>query len=677
MPKIRKIQTAFTGGEISPRLLSRVDLKLYDNAVNTMLNATPLAHGGAKKRPGTEFLYDATNLNTGNIDKTRMIPFVYSRTQSYVLFFYGNKIFFIKDSGFITTGSPATIYSITHPYTEDEIKELTYAQAGSILFLAHPLHKPKQLIRNADDNWTLSDINFTYNAIADHWFENAYLRFKLITAGNGFNKGDVITITTDGNGNVSSIDETGVTGTGTIAEVSINAALDPAGGQTWTLTCTIAQTNRQEFTVVGSVSGSPAAQWSTNDYPKAVAFYEQRLYFGGSITRPQTIWGSMVGDYTTFTVGPADDDAVQFTIASNRFDTILHLESAKQLLPLTFGSEYSLSGSAQSGITPSAVAIRAHTFHGTTDVKPMRIGSEVIFVQRDGKKLRAISYDITTDSNVAADLTLLAEHITKVLNPVNGVLNIQDMTYQQDPDSIAWVIRSDGVLLSLTHLREQDITAWARHQTKGEYKNVCTIPEGPTDATYLTVKRTINGSTKIYIEKLADVSNITDYYYSDAFAISTNSDNTKTVFKGFNHLIGETVSIIADGKVHPNKTVDSAGQITLDYPANKIIAGIPYSTTIELLHPEVALSDGTAQGRNLSVAKATIRLQDSLGLIVNGIEHPTLRGNVTLDTPPDLYTGDIQVNLKGWRQPFNLKIEQYLPVPFTVLGVVQEVVINE
>lgn len=664
MADYKKIQSSLTSGEISPRLLARVDLAAYDTAVTTMLNAYPYTHGGATRRPGTMYIgevYDSTQA-------VRLIPFVYSRTQSYLIVINGGYFQFVRDGAFLTSGgSPDTRISLACSYTESELPEITYAQYGNTLILAHPNHHPKQLQRISDSSWTLTDLSFTYKAIADYWYYSSYINFKLLTTGDGFVSGDKYTITTDGSGSILSGPTFTGTGTGSIAQVSITAALDPQVGspigQTWTIECDYSTADRQEFTVTGSVTGVPTVQWYEDNYPKAVSFYEQRLFFAGTGDQPQTLWASKNDDITDFTIGPNDNDGLNFTIASNRYDEIIQLETARHLLPLTYGGEFSMAG-ATGGITPTAVAIRAHTFHGTNNVKPVRIGQEVVFVQRDGKKLRAISYDVTLDSNVAPDLTILSEHITG-----DGIV---DMSFAQDPDNIAWMVRSDGMLLTMTHVRSQDVTGWARHSTDGTFLNVCCVPEEDRDLPYVIVERTSPGSPATTVRNLEVITYDT---YTDSHLTGTSLSPTAT-WTGLDHLEGYTVAVIADGYVHPNCVV-SGGQITLDYAASSIEAGLPYTTTIELLHPEVSLSDGTSQGRALTIYEVVLRLQDTIGLRVNGDDVPVLNTVADLDTAPVPYTGDKKVSIRGWSSPNNLSIEQVLPRPFTLLGVVLKLEVND
>lgn len=651
MAKIHVIQPDFTAGQISPRLLSRVDLDTYGRGAKQMKNAYALPHGGATRRPGTYWIDEVYNSD----EEVRLIPFVFSRAAAYVLILNDMRMEFLKDGVFIEDGP--NYYGIAMPYTEEELPEVRYAQIGATMFFAHPNHHPKVLTRYNDTNWTLLDVDFDYRAVTDYWFTTGYVRFKVIPGTVDFAIGDVITIDTGfgqtpGGSNV---------GNGIIYGIEFYDT-----PEVWTVTCIFADADRQEWSVVGSVSGESTCTWTTGNYPAAVSLYEQRLYWAGTPNEPQTLFGSASGNYQDMTLGARANDGIQFTIASNTFDQILHLVSARQLLPFSYGGEFSVIGGESVGITPSTVRIFSQTSHGTSVVTPIRIGQEVLFTQRGNKKLRAVSYSIREDVNVAPDITILSENITES--------GIRDASFAQDPDYIAWFTRDDGKLLSLTHLRDFDVTAWAIHEsTNGAFENLATIPEGETDVTYVVVKREINGVTRRYIEFFE----YADEVHSDSSLIGHDPGNPKTTWAGLDHLEGEEVVVVADGNVHPNRTV-TGGVIELDYEAEYIIVGLGYETLIETLHPHMSLPDGSSQGRNLSVDHVTLKLQDTVGCWVNNVEQWFKVFGDEFDSPIPLRTGDLAVETAGWSSDRGTVIvEQKIPKPFTLLGMTVRVSVND
>ena len=653
MAKTTMIQTAFLGGETSPKLLARVDLEGYDKSCKTMTNALPFYHGGAKRRPGTFWHGEVRN----SAFAVKLIPFIYSRTQSFMCVFNNGFIQFIKNGAFVET-TPGTRYEIAHPYLSDELNEIRFAQFGNSVYFVHPSHPPKRLFRTSDTSWSFTNVAFVYRALTNYWYENTNIRLKIISNSTAYTAGSSFTVNSAGGSSVP-----GYTFTCTGLGVMVVSSKQGAPAETWTVTCIYADSLRQEWSVTGSISGQMMTLFTTGNYPAAIAFYQQRLFLGGTPAQPQTLWGSMTADYTNFTRGADDTDGVELTLASSSNDMILHMVSSPtDLLVMSYANEFVMSSTG--GVyTPKTAIVKPQTTFGCNLVAPLRIGRAAVFIQRDGRRVRAVAYDIESSSNSAADMTVTSEHITGS--------GINDMSFQQDPDFNVWLIRKDGLLVSLTYLDEQNVIAWAKHTTDGLFKAVATIPENNSDTTYLAVERLVNGVYKKYIESI-------DYVFeslSDCTSFGSSA-TAKTNWSGLGHLEGKQVVIVADGSVATPKKV-TGGQINLDIAAKEVAIGLPYTTTIELLHPNPQVSGGTAQGRKLSVNEVTLRLYETVGCSVNGVDVPFNSFGEKLDTAPVPFTGDKRIGQLGWASPSNLKIEQHLPMPFTLLGCILQVTVGD
>lgn len=657
MSDFKKIQNSFVNGEISPRLKGRSDLASYDKSVVKMENAYPFIHGGCTRRPGTRFITNAQNATK----EIRMIPYIFSRTASFALVFNNGFIRFIKNG--VQLGGA---YQISHPFSDSELHEVTYAQVGNLMFLNHKNHFPLELLRITDTNWLLQNRTFVYDSLVDTSYQSAYLNFKIVSDGTGtlFQVGDGWDLVTDGNGNVSGTPVfTGPTlptpPPGALTAVVIHAATDVI--QLWRIECVEAVNGRQTFTVTGSISGVPPVEWSPGNYPNAVALHNQRLWYGGSDLKPGGVWGSGTGgDFRDFTVGPEASDAIIFEAASNTFDEIRHLVSSSTLLAFSTSNEFSIA-EGEGGITSTSV--QTTTSHGINDVQPIKIGEDTVFVQRDGKKVRASVYDLNTTSQTAPDITLLSEHIS---GTATGFI---DMTFQQDPDYLMWFIRDDGQLISLSYLKEQEVIGWARQVTLGEFKAVVAIPEGSTDVVYIAATRDINGADVLVLEVMDPT------YYTDSGEKQTTG-TPKKIWTGFNHLEGELVDIRYDGKIHAPQVV-SGGSITLIENASEVEVGLPFDTTITLLHPEVAMSDGTSQGSPLAIRELVVRLQDTVGLTVDDGVAPVEQFSIIFNQTPAPFTGDKFFQLHGWSSPNELSIIQNNPSPFTMLATILKVTVGD
>lgn len=644
MSRIKLIQTDFTSGEMSERMIARTDLESYKHGAKLMRNAYPLPHGACTSRRGTQFVAEVKN----STKPARLIPFIYSRTLSYVLVLNDGYMRFVRNGEYIKdAGNPV---EITIPYADADLATIRYTQVGSTIFFVHGNYPPKILTRTSDTSWALADATFTYNAVTDFWYENYFIKFKIISGTTAFKLGDNFTIAATA-GTVADPAPTN-TGNGTIVAVSFK---NSAPTETWTVTCIYADSNRQEWSVSGSVSGTKILTWHTNEYPKTITFHEQRLYFGGTNTRPQTIWASNIADYTNFTQGAQDSNALQFTIASNQYDELIHLTSARYLLPLTYGGEFSMTGSTTTGITPSTVRIAPQTYHGSNDCMPIKIGNQVLFVQRDNSKVRAISYSVAEDVNQAPDISVLAEHLVSV--------GVSEATFAQSPDYISWWIRNDGVLLSCVHMVDFGMTGWSAHTTDGIFEHLTSIPESAQDSVYLIVKRTINGSDKRYIEFF----NYYDDVYTDC-AIQLSSETAKTNWTGLSHLEGKEVYPVGDGQVLPKVTV-SGGAIIVSKAVSNIVIGMPYVPTVTLQHPNVSNQFGSSQAGVLSISKIAVNLHNTIGLTINNKDIPFRQFNTSMDTAIQPFTGIKEVKNIGWSNNENVTFTQPYPLPWSLLSV--------
>lgn len=662
------IQPDFTSGELSQRLYKRTDLDTFKSGVRKLRNAYVVPTGNIVRRQGTE------KVGTLN-DQTkegRLIPLVYSRDVSYLLVFNNGKFQVIKRGVFIDDGASGVtnefttgdnLFEVAVPYTESEIKELTYAQIANTLFITHKNYPPKFIRVTSDTSWTFADVEFEYRAMGDIPFQSHYIEFEIINGATDFAVGDSFTI--DSSGTVTASLSPENTGDGTIGGVFIN----PDGPtQTFFVSCVYVKGDRFEFEVTGSVTGLIQNPWGANDYPSTVTIYEQRMIFGGTATQPQTLWLSKAGNFTILTVGYDDADGMNLTVAADQLDQITHLVSGRSLIVLTYGGEFTITGSSTKGITPSTYRIVAQTRHGSSYARPIRVGDEILFVPRSGNVVRAINSIVTEDLANAPDVSILSEHLVKE--------SVVDMTFSQAPNYTCNFITSEGALLNLVHIRDYSITAWSRsHTTDGTFERATSIPEGDTDVVYAIVKRTIDGTDYRFIERFL----FNDEYFMDcAIHLTAEGSPLSKTWGGLEHLEGQTVAIVDDEGYNYAPQVVENGEITIGTEVSGIKVGIPYTTTIELLHPDLPVTDGTtSQGRNLRISSIVLTLKDTPAVWVDDQLYASRTFGSFFDQLPEPIQGDVSIPLNGWSHDRAIKIEQSLPYPLEVLSVVLKGVVND
>lgn len=413
---------------------------------------------------------------------------------------------------------------------------------------------------------------------------------------------------------------------------------------------------------------------ASTGYPRAITFFEDRLFLGGVKSFPNRFWGSKTGDYENFALGFVDDDAVQYDIASGRINVIEWLMASNDLILGTIGGEYVATGGPNESITPSNITVKENSSYGSSLASPARIGNSTIFLQRAGKKIREFTFFFETDSFDARDLTILAEHMSG-----DGFVEV---AYQQEPFSILWCIRKDGVLVGLTFDKKENVIAWHRHITDGKFESVAVIPhpDGDKDQVWFVVNRTIGGATKRYIEYFSPRAAVgtlltgeDKYFYyqlNEDSALTYEGVATNTL-TGLSHLEGKTVKVVGGGAVYPDKVV-SGGQITgLDPKVTKAEVGLAYTSTLETLKPTMfAEYKGWAD-------QVVVRLNNTLGLKLNGQELPYRKNLDAMDGPPPIFTGDKFISKRGWDREGRIKIIQEQALPCEILAIAGEVVVGD
>ena len=588
MPRTTLALNSFVSGEFSAKLDGRQDFAKYQTSCKTLENFVVAPQGAAVRRVGTKFIEEVKT----SANKTRLIPFEFSTTQTYVLEFGDQYIRFYKDKGQILSGGSA--YEISTPYLTAELFDIKFAQSADVMYLCHPNHEVRKLSRTGHTNWTLSTVSF---------------------------------------------------------------------------------------------SGSPATPISgANNRPSCVSFFEQRLVFANSNNNPQTLWFSKSGDYENMTTGTNADDAMIYTIASNQVNAIRFIKAQRTLIIGTTGGEFTVSADGtDAAITPTNITIKRQSTFGSANVDAQPAGNATLFLQRAKRKIRELAFNFDVDGYQAADLTILNESVTKT--------GINEMTYQQSPDSILWCVREDGVLAGLTYLRSEEVVAWHRHILGGSFGSGNAVVESVAsisgaineDELWVIVKRTINGATKRYVECFADFefdeTTSTSFRFLDSHL--TYDGSATTTLSGLSHLEGQTVSILADGSAHPDKTV-SSGAITLDRSVTKAVVGLAYNSVLQTMRIEGGAAEGTSQGKTKRISKVVLRLFETVGVKVgpslSNLEAIPFRTTSSpMGSPVEtLLAGDKEIE---FNDDFNsdgfIFVKQDQPLPCSVLAIYPTLVTSD
>ena len=405
-----------------------------------------------------------------------------------------------------------------------------------------------------------------------------------------------------------------------------------------------------------------------NGFAETGAFHDSRLYLAAG----HRFAGSKSGDYENFAPGSVDDDAVLFPIDSEVLETIRWLHGRKGLLIGTVSAEWDAIGSTDAPITPSNIQVQRATSWGASRVPPVHPDVATVFVARGGRQLREIAFVFEADGFKAPDLLLLAEHLTRRTTPTGADPTLIDLAYQQRPDSRLWVVRSDGVLLCCTYLRDQNVIAWSRVTTSGFFESVTVIPHptGDRDQVWVAVRRIINGVTKRFIEYFDDEGLSYPTLNVDA-AYVCNSATLLTTFTGLSHLECANVQIVADGAVRPTTTV-IGGNITISPCAKKVEVGLGYTSDLITMRPEVPIGGQSSMPVKLSWRRLVIKLLETLGMqcgTESGEEIVPFRTPADcMGFAPALFTGTKEIPHVGWDEA-QVIVRQLQPLPSTVIAI--------
>lgn len=371
----------------------------------------------------------------------------------------------------------------------------------------------------------------------------------------------------------------------------------------------VASTTSATATVLTTLASTDAThKWSEGSWsnyrgwPRTVAFFEDRLTFGGNASQPDTIWASVTADYENMLEGTDDDNALLFTLSSRQVNVIEWMIGKNKLLIGTSGAEWTISGGADEPLTPSNVKAEQHSSYGSANLQSTLASESILFFQRGSEKMRELAYNWETDSYVAPEMTLLVPEVTG-----DG---ITDVAYSQTPNSILWCVRDDGEMAIFVYERAELITSWSRLITDGSFESVAVITGDPEDEVWVSVNRTIDGNTKRYVEYFAARDFGTDV--DDAFFVDcgiTYDSTATTTITGLDHVEAKIVAVLGDGAVQANQTV-SNGQITIT-SASTVQVGIPFTVQMQTMPLSWFGYGSTIQGRIKRINEVIARYYNS------------------------------------------------------------------
>lgn len=668
MPKASPILANFNGGEISPLLTARVDLQQRAKSVAVMENMIAMVEGAATARPGFEFI----SRTVYNEARAWLVPFVFSKTEAYVLCFEPSIMRIYVNGGLLLNGiAPVVVFT---PYAAEDLEPLSdgscplqFEQSGDILYIAHGNVRPHRVVRRSAIAWECDPIAFKGGPLRDENDDTSLTVYASAETGSN------VTITANSQifresmiGGVMEIWEddathvpvwqanksvaanalyksgihfyrsvaSGTTGTEKPDHVTGTVA-DGIGGVEWTyqhsgfgrirLNTFVSQTQmrgqvleRLPSGVIGSAKAT--VRWSLPawdkfvGFPSSVTLWRERLWWG----QGRWLYASQVSNYGAMSElvegRRTADAAIRLQLAQRRIERISWLAGSEDALIIgTPGGEYLVrEQSAQDGLAADNISARPFGTWGASGAQAIVIDDGVIYVQAAGREVLAIAYDLKADGLAIDNLSAFARHVCAV--------GIVQMAWQRQPWRVLWCVLSDGTMAGLTLDRRQSVVGWHRHRVGGvdaRVHSLVTIPgAGGDEELWAVVSRQIanfGADASWSVERMASpiaTDDPADARHLDGHLAYQGSPVTSV--SGLRHMRGETARALVDGVPTGDLAVQlvggTDGRVDLPFAGSKVVVGWPYTARLVTLPMEAGAADGTALAKTQRIHRATLRL---------------------------------------------------------------------
>ena len=664
MARFVTIQTNFNTGELDPLMRARVDLKAYENAMETATNVVCQPQGGITRRSGLRYINSLPNTGTESAaNGVRLVAFEFSTSDSYMLCFTHNRMYVYKSGSLVTN-----INGSGNPYLDTsgvslssaKLANMCWTQSADTLIVVHEDLAPVKIVRGASDSsWTASAI--TFDSIPKYPFTLSATspagtltpsavsgKITLTASSSVFTAcsvGQYVNASPQGRAKI--VKYTSGTVVNAITEFPFFDTSAIANGS-WEIE-----------------SGYESVWSSTKGWPRTVTFHEGRLYFGGSKTRPSTVWASKVGLFFDFEATEGlDDDAIEATLDTNTFNAITDIISGRDLQFFTTGGEFYVQQSSLEPITPTNFSVKTVSRHGSKPgIRVKQLESGTLFIQRQGKTLNEFAYSDTQATYLTAKISLLSGHLLK--SPTR--MGLRKSVATDENDLLLIVNGEDGSMVAYSLLRSENVIAPSKFTTGTD----SFIDVGVDITTiYTVVKRTISGVAQYYVERFDDTL-LTDSAKTGGAAASVS----------MSHLVGKSVNILLDGTVQANQTVPGGGTVT--FPRSSTTSyelGLPINVQVTTMPVDLKIQTGTRVGFKKRIVEVNALVLETQNMVVNNIEVPFR----SFDTPsildadiPDFTGTKVLHGILGYSTDAKITITQSAPLKMTLLGMEYKIAVHQ
>ncbi len=669
------MQFSFNGGVISPDMFGRIDQAKYQTGVAKCKNFYVELFGGLTYRAGFRYVhhYEKT------LGKMRLIPFIFSEEQTVVLAIRAGAVNFFADGGILLDDNDAPL-EIVVPYAEQHLMQLRYAQSADVITITHPDYPPRKIIRKGATEWVTEVVTVGYGlnapqnltGTANKPNETGYIERDYVyqvTAVNDENESQASAkspilkndLTLSGNTNVLTWDA--VTGATRYNVFKLRSGLASYIGETTELSFT------DDYIETNGAITPPLIRNPFEFYPTAVAYFGQRKVYGGGYKSPQWLRMSRTAtdDNFGYHIPLQDTDSIQIRFAARDGNGVKHLVPMSDLMILTSSAVWRLS--SDGAVTAASVSVNKQSSEGANDVTPVEIGGAAIFASDQTGHIHEISLARSyTVSYQTLDLSILCPQL------FDGH-KIIDCALLRNPMNIIYFVREDGVLLSLSYEPQQQVWAWAEHDTYGKFLSVAAIPEENQTVLYALIER--NGFYNIERMLTRQPIDMQDKCFLDGG--HQYKGVPVTSLSGLDWLEGQTVSVFADGGVKPPVKVVN-GTIQLSRELSNVWIGLPYVAEMQTL-PILNQQINPVKPKVLN--KAFLRVLGTQNILVGAnqdILQPTAitehkpRSREPYGRPLDLIDGIVEVPVAStFERDVQITVKHDKPLPMKLLALEVEI----
>ena len=752
MRKLRVPLSNFQFGEVSPSLISRTDSKVYSSSAQKVENFFLRAEGGVIKRAGLSNIHEFdTTVDTSKTQQHRIIPYIFSDDERYIISLENLKIrVFRVDTSFnVTLATTITqdSNSAALPFTHDNIHEVTYAQSGDTMFIAHQTFMVRKLVRTGLTSFAVETYTFDQNS-ANTIVHQPYFSFQTpgVTLNPSATSGSGVTFTTssaywdttgsqsggdfpdslhvginfrynDSEFQITSVQSaTQATGTvfgnlkrrlkvdsfrtsegvGTVEVTLLNHGLAANGAFTIDNASAVGGIARSNLNGARTVSEviddntftftaganatsaaagggtptlethAPVTEWSEQSYsalrgfPAAVAFHQNRLWYGGTLGQPDGLWGSKTGTFFNFDVGEAaDNDALDLTASIGDINTIRHIISNKDLHVFTSTDEFIVPALQGAVTTPTNASIERQTSFGSSFLRPYLYDGATVFVDSSGSMVREFIFSDAVKGYTGQPISTLSSHLINTpiqMAMLSGAIG--------RAENYLFIVDADGSIAVFNSNRVEQRAGWTQFTSQGSFHSVCVI------------------DTRVYAVVKFDKGDGTNKYFLCEFSNSFNTDLAKTysgtngVFSVSSDFANGAVVDVVNGTFYLGSFTVSGGNVdvsSVDSSISSAEIGLKFDVTLKTNPIDAQVADGPLTGQPRTVQRVVLDLNNTLSVTVNNTNLIIRQVTDDMSQPRNAVTGKKEFRLLGFGTDPQVTITQNAPLALQINSIVAEI----